>query len=239
MSKYFFPNVFTIVLLTLTVSCNDKLQNNDLSDEENKDGWTLLFDGKSLNGWHLYKAGNKSSVWEVDNGVLSCNPTNLKEHGDLVTNDEFENFDLKFEWKMAPDGNSGVFINSIERDSIPAAWFTGPEYQLLGNTHPDYTIDTKRAGCLYGFSAQIHPVQVKAPDQWNQSRIKQVNGKVEFYLNDSLTASEDFKSQAWLDAIKQSGFKNFPEFGKYTKGHIVLQDWAKGVSFRNIKIKKL
>lgn len=239
MNKRVFSNLCFSLALLFIISCGDKQQTNQLSNGEKDNGWKLLFDGESLKGWHLYRKGNIPSVWEVSNGELSCNPNNQKEDGDLVTDEEFENFDLTFEWKMAADGNSGVFINAIERDSIPAAWFSGPEYQLLGNANPDYPFANKRTGCLYGFLPQITPVAVKPVDEWNQSRIKQVDGKVEFYLNDTLTASEDFKSQAWLDAIKQSGFSNYPEYGRYTKGHIVLQDWAKGVSFRNIKIKEL
>ncbi len=221
------------------LSCNSSPKNDELPGDEKKEKWIALFEGKSTNGWHLYNAGKKASVWEVKDGELFCNPQSGKEHGDLVTDEEFENFDLVFEWKMAADGNSGVFINSIERDTIPAAWFSGPEYQLLGNNHEDYKIETKRAGCLYGFAPQETPVATKPVEEWNESRIKQVNGKVEFYLNGALTAEEDFKSQGWMDKVMQTHFKNFPEFGKHTQGHIVLQDWAKGVSFRNIKIKKL
>lgn len=239
MKKHFASIVFIVLMVTGIFSCNGTPQTNELSDEEEKEGWISLFDGKSLNGWHLYREGNKPSVWEVGNNELFCNPTNGKEHGDLVSDKEYENFDLRFEWKMAADGNSGVFINSVEKDSIPAAWFTGPEYQLLGSAHPDIALEKKRAGCLYGFSAQKNPVSVKPADQWNESRIKQEYGRIEFYLNDTLTATADFTLPAWRIAISESGFKDFPEFGRYTKGHIVLQDWAKGVSFRNIKIKEL
>ena len=118
--------LFSIVSI---ISCNSSPKNNELSEDEKKNGWTLLFDGKSTGGWHLYNADKKVSVWEVKDGELFCNAQNGKDHGDLVTDEEFENFDLMFEWKMSADGNSGVFINSIERDTIPAAWFSGPEYR--------------------------------------------------------------------------------------------------------------
>ena len=227
-------------LAFILFSCSSvQVQNNQLTEKEKQDGWISLFDGKSMDGWHLYNKGKVSSAWEVKEEALYCNPQSDSGHGDLISDEMFENFDLTFEWKMPADGNSGVFVNVLEKDSIPAAWFSGPEYQLLGNDHPDYALDTKRAGCLYGFSAQQNAAATKPPEEWNQSRIKQVNGKIEFYLNGALTATEDFKSQAWLDKISESGFKSLPEFGKHTKGHIALQDWAKGISFRNIKIKKL
>ena len=239
MAKHVFSKTFFVLSIVFTISCNSGQQENKLSDQEQKEGWILLFNGKSLDGWHLYREGDTKSVWQVKEGELSCNPKNGKEHGDLLTNEEFENFDLTFEWKMGDDGNSGVFINVLEMDSIPATWFSGPEYQLLGNANPDYPVANERSGCLFGLSVQKTPVAIKPVGEWNQSRIKQVNGKVEFYLNGVLTTEEDFKSPSWFDKIKQSGFKDHPEFGKSTKGHIALQDWAKGISFRNIKIKKL
>ena len=239
MVKHILSKAFFFLWISYMISCSDGQRENQLSNEEKNQGWTLLFDGKSTNGWHLYRETNKPSVWEVKDGELSCNPKNGKEHGDLLTDEEFENFDLTFEWKMGDDGNSGVFIDVLERDSIPVAWFSGPEYQLLGNANPDYPIANERSGCLFGLSVQKTAVAVKPLNEWNQSRITQVDGKVKFYLNGVLTTEEDFKSQAWFDKIKESGFKDHPEFGKHTKGHIALQDWAKGVSFRNIKIKKL
>lgn len=215
--------------------------NNQLTEQEKKDGWKLLFDGKTTNGWHLYNKGNVPSAWMVVEEELYCNPDTFEvEHGDLVTDSEFENFDLKFDWKISKEGNSGVFFNVIERADIPTAWASGPEYQLLEKSHHDYeTSPKKRAGCLYGFFEQKHVATTKPFSEWNVSEIKQINGKIEFYLNGVLTAQQDLTSQPWKDMVAKSGFKTFPEFGKSTKGRIALQDWSKGISFRNIKIKEL
>jgi hypothetical protein len=201
----------------------------------------LLFDGKTTNGWHIYNKGIVPSGWIVQNDELHCKADAQNvEHGDLVTDKEFRNFDLRFEWKISHAGNSGAFINVVERVDIPAAWASGPEYQLLEKSHADYaTSEKKRPGCLYGFAPQINSIEPRPFVEWNQSRIKQENGKIEFYLNDVLTAEQDLYSQEWKDMVANSGFKDFPEFGKSTKGHIALQDWAKGVAFRNIKIKEL
>ncbi len=128
-------------------------QVNQLTPQEKKEGWVLLFDGKTTNGWHLYNRGKIASVWQVNNGELVCQPENYKaEQGDLVTDRTFKNYDLRFEWKIAKEGNSGVFVNVLERKDIPTAWASGPEYQLLDTAHPDYTISPKkRAGALYSF----------------------------------------------------------------------------------------
>lgn len=214
---------------------------NELTAQEKKEGWSLLFDGKTTNGWHLYNKGKTPSAWIVQKGELYCDPTLTSAvHGDLVTDKEYENYDLRFEWKISTAGNSGVFVNVKESKDIPTAWASGPEYQLLEKSHYDYNANPKkRAGCLYSFQSQKNAATDKPVGQWNQSRIVQKNGKIQFYLNGTLTAEEDFKSEKWKKMVADSHFKTFPEFGKYTKGHLTLQDWAKGISFRNIKIKQL
>lgn len=203
-----------------------------------KDGF-LLFDGKSIEGWHLYNRGKVPSVWVVKNGELYCDANSKREQGDFASDKEFENFDLQFDWKIEKMGNSGVFINVIERPDIQTTWASGPEYQLLEESHPDYRDSSKRSGCLYGFGPTINPVEATRYGEWYHSRIKQVDGKTEFYLNGVLTVQQDFTSQTWFDKVRQSGFKNSPEFGRHSKGHIALQQWAKGISFKNIKIKEL
>ncbi|HVM88242.1 MAG TPA: DUF1080 domain-containing protein [Puia sp.] len=213
--------------------------NNQLSEKEKREGWSMLFDGASTNGWHLYNNGKIDTQWIAKNGELYCNTNFRLEHQDIVTDKEFGNFDLKFEWKIAVAGNSGVFINVIERNDLATTWSSGPEYQLLESSNPDYAVPNKRSGCMFGFAPQINAVEPKPQGQWNQSEIKQVNGKVEFYLNGVLTAQQDFYSPAWTDMINKTNFVHFPEYGKHTKGHIGLQYWLKGISFRNIKIKEL
>lgn len=232
---------FAALMLVACTEKKEEVKLNQLSEEEKKEGWTLLFDGKTTDGWHLYNQGKIPSSWIVQDSALYCKADTFGvAHGDLVTDNEFENFDLSFEWKIAEAGNSGVFINVQEKDSIPTAWASGPEYQLLERTHHDYAVTSKKwAGSLYNFTEQKTDAPIKPVDQWNHSRIKQQNGKIEFYLNDKLTAEQDFTSQAWKDSVAKSGFKTFPEFGKHTKGRIALQEWSKGIKFRNIKIKTL
>jgi hypothetical protein len=238
---------YFLVVLTLgfmNLSCSEKkVGNNELSDSEIKDGWQLLFDGKTAKGWHLYNKANAPSAWIVKDGELFCNPDTFEvEHGDLVSDKEYANFELKFDWKITTAGNSGVFINVIERDTIPRAWASGPEYQLLDHEGigEDYLKDsTKWAACLYGFMPQKNTSKPKSAGQWNESKIVQNNGEIEFYLNGILTAEQDLTSETWKGMVANSGFKYFPLFGKNTKGRIALQDWSKGVSFRNIKIKEM
>ena len=215
---------------------------NQLADVEKQQGWQLLFNGKTLEGWHLYNIPDSTrfSAWEVKDGTLFCNATDeTKVHGDLVTDVEYENFELVFDWQIAVRGNSGVFINVQEAQEIPTAYQSGPEYQLLEPLHMDNNTPTKRPGCLWGFSPQTVEVEAKAAGQWNTSRILQNDGKMEFYLNGKLTAQEDFNSQDWKQKVANSSFSDNPQFGTATKGKIALQNWYFEVGFRNMKIREL
>lgn len=229
-------------LMVLFCSCSGgkrQDKNNVSAGGESEEGWVLLFDGRSTEGWHLYNKGKTASAWVVTDGELRCTQSADLPHGDLITDKEYRNFELVFEWKITTGGNSGVFINVAEKPENPTTWASGPEYQLLDTAHADFQLNTKKPGVIFGFAAQYNDGVYKPAGEWNQSRIRQENGKVEFYLNDKLTATRDFTTQEWFHLVDQTHFKNFPEFGKHTKGHIALQDWAKGVSFRNIKIKEL
>ncbi|ANH84179.1 secreted glycosyl hydrolase [Niabella ginsenosidivorans] len=213
--------------------------NNCLSRKEKEQGWVLLFDGSSASGWHLYNKKNTTAGWIVKDQALAVDTVKKTEVNDLVSDKTYTNFDLQFEWKLAKNGNSGVFINVQERPDLTTAWASGPEYQLLDPAHADNAIPVKKAGTLFALDAQKTPAAAKPAGEWNLSRIKQVNGKIEFYLNGVLTVQEDLTAPAWQDSVRHTHFKNFPEFGKHTSGHIALQDWASGVAFRNIKIREL
>lgn len=242
-----------------TISCKDKAKTvdttvateqteeketviaaNSLTEQEKQDGWTLLFNGTSLEGWHSYNKKDSIPIWTVKDGMLVCDPLSGKgNHGDLLTDKQYKNYELKFEWKLSEGGNSGVFINVKEDANIPFAWATGPEYQLLDEKHKDIEIEEKKSGCLYNFSKQMTETPNKEAGEWNSAIIKQNNGKIEFYLNGNITAKADFSGAEWKDFVENSGFKKFPEFGRATEGHIALQEWTSPVWFRNIKIREL
>lgn len=215
---------------------------NQLLDIEKEQGWQLLFDGETLDGWHLYNKpdSTKFSTWVVRDGMLYCNAKDeSKVHGDLITDSEFEDYEFAFEWKISARGNSGIFINVQERPDILNTYNSGPEYQMLDTDHMDYDVPEKRPGSLYGFVAQMNTVEVKPTGQWNTSIIKQKNGKIEFYLNGVLTAKEDFNSPDWKSGIAASGFGKNSEFGQHTKGKLALQNWYFDVWFRNMKLREL
>ncbi|RIV72101.1 3-keto-disaccharide hydrolase [Flagellimonas aequoris] len=212
---------------------------NQLLDVEKEQGWELLFDGKTLNGWHLYNNPGANSVWEVVDGELHSNANDESlTAGDLLTDKPYTNYELTLEWKISSRGNSGIFINVQENPEIPTAWQTGPEYQILDSEHMDYNLPEKRPGCLYVFAPQKNAVEMK-PGEWNTARIKQVDGKVEFYLNGVLTGEQDFNDPEWKKMIAATHFSKYAEFGKATQGRIALQYWYFETWFRDIKIKEL
>lgn len=216
------------------------VEHNALSEKEQSENWILLFDGSTTNGWHLFNHPDVEPIWEVMDGMLVLDPLNgTGQSGDLVTDATYENYEFTFDWKMNEQGNSGVFINVIEGPEYATTFRTGPEYQLLDPTHVDQAVENKRSGCLYGFSPQLTATDTNPAGQWNHSRIVQKDGKAEFYLNGNLTAQVDFTSPGWKEAIASSNFKDFPDFGSATKGHIALQQWTSNVWFRNIKIREL
>jgi Domain of Unknown Function (DUF1080) len=232
------------VILTLFMfACSGPAeQHNVLSDSEKKDGWTLLFDGTTTQGWHLFNRGDIPSAWSANSGNLVCNPhaKNVK-HGDLVTDKEYQNFDLRFEWKISKAGNSGVFINVQERPDLGTTFSTGPEYQLLDDQNMDanYLKDAShKAASIFGVIPN-NSNSIPKSGEWNQSRILQQNGKLSFWLNGVQTIQVDLKGDEWKKLVVAGPMSHYPEFGTSTKGHIAVQDWTNGVSFRDIKIREL
>jgi len=222
--------------------CSGDKEQNVLSDQEKKDGWTLLFDGKTMNGWHLFNRGSIPSAWSVDSGRLICNPhAKDVKHGDLVTDKVFQDFDLQFDWKISKAGNSGLFINVLERPDLGTTFSTGEEYQLLDdkNVPSEYVSNlSHKAAAIFGVVPNTSNTVPKS-GEWNHSRILQQNGAVTFWLNDVLTVQVDLKSDSWKSLVAASSLKKYPEFGVAASGHLALQDWTNGVAFRNIKLKDL
>ena len=221
---------------------------NTLSEKELRDGWQLLFDGKSTDGWHTYGMSAAGKAWNIKDGAIYLDATNKNigtdERGDLVTNDEYDNFDLKLEWKLAPKGNSGIiFYIAEDKAKFPKTYNTGMEMQVLDNGtptrlgHTDGKLYTHRAGDLYDLLAAKDAVNPQG--EWNQVEIRSVDGKLDFFMNGEHTLSTILWDENWKQMIAISKFKDMPGFGTYKKGRISLQDHGEEVWFRNIRIKRL
>jgi hypothetical protein len=238
-----FPRMkLTLALAALVLGFGVKAADaplNTLTDAEKKDGWHLLFDGKSLEGWSNFKKPGIRPGWQVKNGTLACvDPHNA---GDIVTKDQFDWFELQLEYKMEPGANSGVIFHVTDAASM--VWATGPEIQLQDNVAGK---DGQKAGWLYQlYKPENDPKTGKPLDatkpagQWNHLRVvispdkclHEMNG-VKYF--EYVLGSEDFKKR-----VAASKFGKMEHFAKAQRGHLALQGDHGQVSFRNIKIRPL
>lgn len=208
---------------------------NTLTAKEKAEGWKLLFDGKSLDGWRGYKTEQIGAPWKVQDGTLTLTAAKA---GDLVTKEAFADFELSFEWKISAAGNSGVIYRSGLGES--ASFRTGPEYQVLDNiAAKDNKLGNHLAGSLYDIGDEAPRDLVKVVGEWNQSRLIVKGWKVEHWLNGKMVIALDLSSPEGKAAIAVSKFKDWPKFASLTKGHIALQDHGDVVSYRSLKIREL
>jgi hypothetical protein len=209
---------------------------NTLSAAEKSAGWKLLFDGKDLAGWRGYKTASAPSKWTVEDGAIT-----LTETGgvDLMTADEFGDFELSLDWKISPKGNSGIIYLVKEASEASQTYNTGPEMQVLDNDgHADGKLPSHRAGALYDIVAPAKDA-VKPVGEWNTARIELKKGHITHWLNGVKMADSSYGDDAWRMAVAASKFKTMPLFGKAKTGHIALQDHGDRVWYRNIKIRPL
>ncbi len=207
-----------------------------------KSGWVPLFDGKTTSGWHIYGKTVTSSAWKADNGTLHLDPAAKKqgvEGGDIITDQEYENFHLKLEWKISKNGNSGIIFLVNEDPKYQSTYNTGPEMQVLDNDgHPDAKIHKHRAGDLYDLIASSKET-VKPVGEWNKAEIVCNKGKLDFFLNGTKVVSTTLWDDNWNKLVAGSKFASMPGFGTFRSGKIALQDHGDEVWYRNIMIKKL
>jgi hypothetical protein len=226
----------TFFALTLTGRAADEPAANTLTAKEKENGWKLLFDGKTTDGWRAYKGKDVPAAWKVIDGALVVSPKN-GEGGDIVTKDQYENFELSIEWKVTKGANSGIMYRVSESKGAP--YETGPEYQVLDNkNHADGKEPKTSAASCYAIYAPTKDV-TKPIGEWNKARIVVNGNKVEHWLNGEKVVEYEFGSDDWNKRVAESKFKDAKDYGKEKKGHIDLQFHGDEVAFRNIKIKVL
>lgn len=210
-------------------------QPNTLTAAEKSAGWKLLFDGKSLAGWRGYKTEAIGAGWEVQDGAIVLNKPKA---GDLITAQEYGDFELAWEWKISEGGNSGVIYRVGLGEN--ASYRTGPEYQVLDNVKAD---DNKKgnhlAGSLYDMGVEAPRNLPKPVGEWNTSKIVVRGWKIEHWLNGQKVIAADLASPEGKALIAASKFKDWPKFASLARGHIALQEHGHVVSFRSIKIHEL
>jgi len=214
-----------------------QLPHNTLSKFEREAGWQLLFDGESLNGWTGYRKAELPVSWAAKKGLLSYSPKDNKTGVDLITQNQYSNFEFVCEWSIAEGGDSGIFFRFDESKHHPFEQF--PEYQIFDNhTLPKSLRAKQAAGACY----DIFPSDIKSykgAHQWNHTRIVANGQHIEFFLNHVKTADFTIGSGAFAKLVNSTKFCRWADFGKLRKGHIGLQAYSSEVKFRNIKIKPI
>ena len=209
------------------------MPHNTLTPAEQQAGWRLLFDGKTLKGWRGYMMDSMPSGWQVVDGVL----TRVSRARDIVYHEKFRNFELVLDWKVAPNGNSGIFYRGIEGPE--AIYYSAPEMQVLDDAgHVDGRTDLTSAGAVYGLYPAPRGI-VKPAGEWNTARILVNGNHVEHWLNGKQIAAYELHSADWKARVDASKFKQWPEYGQAAEGYIGLQEHGNRIEFRNIKLRVL
>jgi hypothetical protein len=224
-----------LILFGIVPTFAQTLKLNQLTDQEKKAGWKLLFDGSSFKGWKsLDTEQPPQKGWQVKNGVLTV--LGHQGGGDIITDQAYTNFELTLEVKLTEGANSGL------KYFIQPPCSVGFEYQILDNDkHPDAKFGingNRKFASLYDLLPAIG-AQPKAIGQWNQVHLIVNGNHIEHWLNAKKVLAFDRSSKPFWDAYKTSKFLEFKDFGTYQQGHILLQEHGNTVSYRNIKLRVL
>lgn len=236
-------NIFLCLLILFTglFSTGCKQSDNTLSVQEAEEGWTLLFDGKSLDGWRDYLGEGVPGPWKAEKGTLTALGQGSDSTGYIVTDKQYENFIVTFDWKISRGGNSGLLYHVVERPGNKVPYVTGPEYQVIDDTgFPEPLEEWQKAGADYAMYVCDNSKKiVRRAGAWNTSKIVFDNGKVEHWLN----GQKVLEFEAWTDdwfTRKTAGKWDFaPEYGLARSGLFALQDHGSRVWYKNMKIKEL
>lgn len=238
-----FVTFLAVILIPVFISAQKakKSPGNSLSKKEIKQGWQLLFDGRTMDGWKGFNSDKMFSCWSVENGELVClGEGGSVTAGDIITVSDFDNFELSLEWNISHAGNSGIFYHVLEGQKYKAAYETAPEYQLIDDTGwPGKLEDWQQTGADYAMTPAIKNKKLMPAGKWNSSRIIYNKGHVEYWLNGMKVAEFQAYSPEWEQKKSTGKWKEYPYYALSKTGRIGLQNHGSGVKFRNIKVRKI
>lgn len=225
----------------LLAACTPAPKNNVLTEAEKAEGWKLLFDGKTLDGWRDYNGDSLTAPWIVEDGCIRAKGSGSDASGYIVTDTIYENFELVWDWKIAEGGNSGMLYHVVENPKFKVPYVTGPEYQLIDDFgFPEPLEDWQKTAADYAMHVpDTSKTIIKPAGEWNTSKIVFDNGHVEHWLNGEKVVEFEAWTDDWFEKKNSGKWKDAPEYGLAHKGVICLQDHGSAAWFRNIKIKEL
>jgi hypothetical protein len=195
--------------------------------------WRSLFDGRTADQWRAYCGESLPAGWQVVDGAL----TRVGRAGDIVSREQYQDFELALEWKVEPGGNSGIMYRVAEAPELETVWQSGPEYQILDDArHADGRRPETSAGACYGLYPAPRGV-VRPAGEWNETRILVQGANVEHWLNGRRVVSYELGSAEWEARVRASKFSSMPRYGREPRGHIALQDHGDWVAYRNIRVR--
>ena len=230
---------FSAIALLIITSLAFTLKTNKPSAP--KGHWISLFDGKTLNGWHGYNQTGPVKSWDIEDGALVCLGTAKDAAGgDIVTDQKYANFELKWEWKVDKGSNSGVMYHVQEGPKWQSPYETGPEYQIIDDvTFPQHLEEWQKTGADYAMHIPNDQKVLKPVGEWNTSKIIFNKGHVEHWLNGKKIVEFTVWTDEWYKKIQACKWKEHPDYGLAKTGEIALQDHGDKAYYRNIWIKEL
>lgn len=237
-----------LLLITCLAGCKDIVkaakenQKKDASiNEPVKNEWNYLFDGTSTEGWRGYNEKELPTSWIIEEGTFKSLGEGGDIGGDIIYGAEaFSEFELSLEWKISEGGNSGIFYHVLEDEQYKAAYYTGPEYQLIDQVgFPSKLESWQSIGGDYGMYDPDFEGLLKEIGEWNTSRIVFTKEKAAYWLNGKQTLEFVPWSEDWNNRKNTGKWKNYPDYGMAESGFIGLQDHGSFIWFRNIKVRKL
>lgn len=229
------PSLFVAVVLVAGCGAHPPESSMDDETEISPRDPIVLFDGTDLSAWRGYRQPDVPAGWSVEDGTLAFTPG--VGDGDIVTREEFGDFELELEWKISEGGNSGIFYRASEE--YENVWESAPEMQVLDDArHPDGQNPLTSAGAVYGLYA-ASPDAARPVGEWNRVRIVARGDHVEHWLNGQKVVEYERGSPEWEERVARSKFQTMPGYGQARRGHIALQDHGDRVWYRNIRIRPL
>jgi len=215
----------------------DKKESGDVNEKKP----VSLFDGKSLEGWHGFNKTDEIKNWEIEDGAMVCLGAAKDAHGgDIVTDNDYENFELSWDWKVTKGANGGVMYHVIENPKYQAPYETGPEYQIIDDIgFPDKLEEWQKAGADYAMYLPNDKKKLNPVGEWNTSKIVFNKGQVEHWLNGEKIVEFQAWNDEWTKKKNEGKWKDYPDYGTAKKGKIALQDHGNKVYYKNIMILPL
>lgn len=200
-----------------------------------------LFDGKSLAGWHGFNKTGEVKNWIIQDGALVClGAAKDASGGDLVSDQQFDNFELSWDWKVDKGSNSGVMYHVVEDAKYHSPYETGPEYQIIDDIgFPEKLEEWQKAGADYAMTPANDKKKLKPVGEWNSSKLIYNKGHVEHWLNGEKIVDFENGSDTWKKAKTEGKWKDYPDYATADKGKIALQDHGNKAYYKNIVLQPL